>query len=336
THHCIADGASLSIMLSTMTDPTPELKKLQAMTYLKKPVNHNRGISGALERFWGTLLLALYYLWGFITVNLKYAISFASPELKTQLKNPLVGERSHAWTKTTTVADVKLVGKAFEGTVNDVMTTAISGALRRYLLDGDQWTADQLRPLHLASPVNVRTPDDYDADYILRNMFGFVITTSPIDEADPIERLKIIRKNMLAIKRSPEQTLAYRSALLLARASASFQQRVMRFTNQYISYVCTNVAGPNIPMLMTGVPVVYGLGVVPPPPTVGLGFAIWSYYGMLRTAATVDIGTGVDGWKLCKYLDEELDFMISLAKDKLAADALAGPKATNAGEKKTQ
>ena len=56
-----------------------------------------------------------------------------------------------------------------------------------------------------------------------------------------------------------------------------------------------------------------GLGLVPPPPAIGLGFAIWSYYGALRITITTDTGIEVDPWRLGDLFAEEVCHGILIA-----------------------
>jgi hypothetical protein len=45
---------------------------------------------------------------------------------------------------------------------------------------------------------------------------------------------------------------------------------------------------------------------VPPPNNIGLGYAIWSYYGDLRVTISADTGIEVDPWRLAELFEEEV------------------------------
>jgi hypothetical protein len=49
---------------------------------------------------------------------------------------------------------------------------------------------------------------------------------------------------------------------------------------------------------------------VPPPNNIGLGYAIWSYYGDLRVTISADTGIEVDPWRLAELFEEEVSAMV--------------------------
>ena len=48
-------------------------------------------------------------------------------------RGPLQVEKQVAWADPIAVEDVKAIGKALGGTINDVLLTAVAGAMGRYL-----------------------------------------------------------------------------------------------------------------------------------------------------------------------------------------------------------
>ncbi|KNC85850.1 hypothetical protein SARC_01996 [Sphaeroforma arctica JP610] len=319
-HHCIGDGASISILMTQLCDPKTDVK--ESLTMEPDTVHKTLGDNVMDEftvfvRFIGA---ALFYIWGYLVFQVKYGLAFSTPELPTQLKNQLTGKRRVAWTNTIQVSDIKTIGKRLGGTVNDILMAATAGALRRSLLESKvgEWNDANLKSLRLACPVNVRGAGDYDINDIMHNMFGFVVTKSPIDEPNRTRRLEIVTENMRAIKRTPEQRLAYESSKVLARFPPSIQKAVLKFTNGAISYISSNVQGPSTELYISGAEVEYALGVVPPPPTVGLGVAIWSYNGTLRVSFSVDEGVKFNPWDLAAKVESEIAeyYQTATAQDK--------------------
>jgi hypothetical protein len=95
------------------------------------------------------------------------------PDPETILKGGLDVPKQAAWSAAVPLEDIKSVGKMIGGTVNDVVLTAVSGALRRYMLDHGQ-EVDALN-LRAVVPVNLR-PIQLDVN--LGNRVGLVFLSS--------------------------------------------------------------------------------------------------------------------------------------------------------------
>ena len=106
------------------------------------------------------------------------------PDPSTIFKGPLGIPKRVAWSEPVAVDDVKEIGRALQGTVNDVLLSAMTGGLRRYLEAKGKKT-DGLN-FRAAMPVNLRSLDDM-AD--LGNQFGLIFLSLPVGIADPVERL---------------------------------------------------------------------------------------------------------------------------------------------------
>jgi diacylglycerol O-acyltransferase / wax synthase len=99
--------------------------------------------------------------------------------------NTTTDERTHRNLAMTSLdlAEVKRIGKARDGTVNDVFLSIVGGALRRYVaIDHEPPTA----PLRAAVPVNLRTGDEDDQS---TNIITVVAALVRVDIDDPVERL---------------------------------------------------------------------------------------------------------------------------------------------------
>ena len=68
------------------------------------------------------------------------------------LQGPLVPGKQRTWTRPVPVQAVQAAGAATGSTVNDLMLTAITSALRRYLLEHDALAAEVI----VIVPVNLR------------------------------------------------------------------------------------------------------------------------------------------------------------------------------------
>src|SRR5690606_24051519 len=95
---------------------------------------------------------------------------------------PAVAKRV-AWAEALPLDEVKTIGRALGGSVNDVLLSCVAGALGRYLRDkGDDTDGVTLRAL---VPVNLRP---IEKAYRLGNQFGLVFLDLPIGIENPVER----------------------------------------------------------------------------------------------------------------------------------------------------
>ena len=109
------------------------------------------------------------------------------------------------WCEPVKLDRIKAIGKAMSGTVNDVMLAAVSGALRRYLVEAGERVYPRLS-IRAMVPVSIRRPHEMDQ---LNNRFGLVLLSLPVGIEDPLERLLVLKRRMDAIKGTPEAAVAF-------------------------------------------------------------------------------------------------------------------------------
>jgi diacylglycerol O-acyltransferase len=147
------------------------------------------------------------------------------------------------------LADYKRVKDALGGTVNDVVLTVVSGALRTWLHDrGVQTEGLELRAL---VPVSVRTKDQ-------RNTLGNQLTVMrgplPVYIADPVARLQFIRHAMDGLKESKQAVGAATLAAVnnLAPPTVLAQASRLNFSTRLFNLIVTNIPGPQFPLYVLG------------------------------------------------------------------------------------
>ncbi len=102
------------------------------------------------------------------------------PDPDTVLRGELGVTKRAAWSAPVPLQDVKTVGRRLGGTVNDVLLTAMTGALRRYM--EMRGKSPDGANVHAAVPVDLRPAG---AEGELGNQIGFVFLSLPVDMADP-------------------------------------------------------------------------------------------------------------------------------------------------------
>ena len=144
---------------------------------------------------------------------------------------------------------VKATARAQGATVNDVLLAAVSGALRRHLLD----MGGQPRAIRTLVPVNLR-PLDQPIPRELGNCFGLVFLTLPVDVPERGERLRELTRRMSAIKGSPEGPVSYAILKTMGFTPQQVERHIVDIFTTKVSAMMTNVPGPPEIVHLAGTP----------------------------------------------------------------------------------
>ncbi len=145
--------------------------------------------------------------------------------------------------------DMKAIKDALGGTVNDVVLAVVAGALRRlYEFRGEPTEGATLR---VQVPVSIRTREERGA---FGNRVTQVVAPLPIGVADPVQRLRVVRRAMDGVKESKQAlgatTIAgmqdFAPPTILAQASR------LNFNNRMFNLLVTNVPGPQVALYALG------------------------------------------------------------------------------------
>lgn len=142
----------------------------------------------------------------------------------------------------------KRIGKASGCTVNDVVLTVCSGALRDYLIE-HRALPDE--PLTAMVPVSLRKDDSAGG-----NQIGAILCNLATDEPDPAKRLERISRSMADGKKlfaglSPIQ-IQLLSAMNIAPLGLAPIPGVANHTRPAFNLVISNVPGPRQPLYFNG------------------------------------------------------------------------------------
>ncbi len=187
---------------------------------------------------------------------------FSAP--RSPLNGSLSSRRRYA-SVSVPLADIKLVRRTFDATVNDVLLATVAGSLRRYLILKDSLPES---PLVAMVPVSTRSEDDPD----MGNRISGMLISLATDVADPVERLAAISACTRAAKEQESLTnghLLEDVAHLTPPAIASRAVRlisglrVLDRVRPPFSLVMSSVPGPPMSLWCAGSKVV-GLNPVGP------------------------------------------------------------------------
>ncbi len=209
------------------------------------------------------------------------ALPLSAP--RTSFNSTLSGRRQVALTAIG-LADVKRLKNATGTTVNDVVLAVCTGALRRFLLDGDELPD---KPLVAVVPVSVH-PDD-DAPYG-SNKVSSMFVQLPAHLDDPLERLMAIREGTKGAKEEHNALGAdmlvnwaqHASPNTFAAAARLYSR--MRLADRHrpvANLIVSNVPGPDFPLYLAGAEMVAGFPLGPVMDGLCLNITIMSYRGTL-------------------------------------------------------
>lgn len=326
-HHCYADGIALVRVMLSMTDAGP--RGPRAMPFdasgspartadpmddwfgpLKRSIGSARSVGRQLLRQGLEVLadpeqaVALAARGGELTGEIA-RLAAMREDSPTRFKGrPDVAKRV-AWATPLSLDDVKVVGRALDASVNDVLLSCVAGALRDYLVEhGDAVDALTLRAL---VPVNLRP---MEKAYRLGNRFGLVFLDLPIGIENPIERLYAVRENMRALKDSHQPLLAFGLLAAMGAGPQFVQDALLKSLARNASAVMTNVPGPQTPLFLAGSRIEEMMFWVPQAGDIGLGVSILSYNGHVRFGVVADRGLCADPGRISAKFGDEFEKVV--------------------------
>jgi WS/DGAT/MGAT family acyltransferase len=187
--------------------------------------------------------------------------------------------------------DAKLVKNTFGGTVNDVILTAVSGALRTFLLSRGVNT-DGLE-LSALVPVSIRGESDRGQ---LGNKIAVLRGSLPVHVADPVARLGVVTSAMGALKRS-KQAITTESFLAAQDFLPPMVLPIVTRLNvspRMFNVMVTNIPGPQFPLYVLGREILELYPIALLQPNHALAIAITSYHGQLNFGVLGDYDALVD------------------------------------------
>jgi WS/DGAT/MGAT family acyltransferase len=217
---------------------------------------------------------------------------------------PIGSGRRYTWVERP-LDEVRAVRRVLGGTLNDVVLSAVAGALRRHLLRRGEDPAT----LRAMVPVSVRDPGPAGE---LGNRVTSLFGSLPVDVADPLERLAEVRAMMGELKRSDQGEGG--QALMAAGDLAPpplLGVGARRFASpRLFNLTVTNIPGPQVPLYLLGREMVGLHPIVPLAPDHALGVAILSFNGRLSFGLLGDFDALWDLDDLAADVGDALDELL--------------------------
>lgn len=233
-------------------------------------------------------------------------IPFQAP--RTSFNATITPHRRFAYTSVS-LDRVKEIKHATGVKVNDVVLALCSGALRRYLLDGDELPAS---PLIAQVPVSLRVEGDLEAGTKVGAMFASLATN--VD--GPLERLQAIHESTQGAKEMQKALAAEKimgisetapPAMINLAARTYTLAGLDRSIPPIMNLIISNVPGPPFPIYCAGAKIVSLYPMGPLLYGTGVNITVFSYedhvdFGFMTCRDLVP-----EPWKLVDGIQEAMD-----------------------------
>lgn len=294
-HHAIGDGVALMMVLLSLTDTVADAgETINPLHRFFADPGHMEDATSFGQRVIPEIMRLLVLpieamakvpplLRFFAKAKALLRLLLLPPDARTPFKGRLAVEKRAAWSEPIAVDDVKAVGQALGGTINDVLLAAMAGGLRRYLAQfGEPRHSLSVRA---AMPVSLRPLEELSS---LGNQFGLTFLPVPIGIADPVERLRALRRRADALKHSAEPWVALGFLRFMGASPEWLQRIILALFGAKATAVMTNVPGPRQTLYLGGRAIREIFFWVPQAGKLALGISIFSYAGQVRLGIAAD------------------------------------------------
>jgi WS/DGAT/MGAT family acyltransferase len=326
-HHCMIDGVSGVQLLAVMFDPTPNPPPVpppEPGDDDRRPLpSVPRRLARALREGVAAGSAHAHTLLDWAR-NPRRAVAdvsdaadavaqllrvFLAPTPRTPFNGHVSTLRRVLWT-TLSLHDAKGTKNRLGGTVNDVVLTVITGALRAYL-EARGFSPDRME-LRAMLPVNVRAEHEH---LHLGNRVSMMVAPLPVGIRDPLERYHQVCTATTLLKRSGQAGRMSRVIDLLALLPPPLQKPLgwVPVQTAPVNTICTNVPGPAVSLYVQGKRLEVLVPIVPLAQGVGLAFAILSYADAFTIGITFDPALVQDAERLPGLLQEAAEELRRLA-----------------------
>ena len=296
-HHCMIDGASGVDLAYIMMSPTPEVPELEEpqafipraapsrLELFRDEARRQAGIPLQVVSDFRQFTADAEDLGEEVRTRAKAVVKMlgmGTSADETPMNGRVGPHRRFDWLQCR-LDDLKAIRKAWSCTINDVVLTIVTGAVREHLLARGCDPAEI--SFRVSSPVSTRTEAERGT---LGNKVSSWIVELPIDRADPHEQLDAIHEATRELKES-RQALGVAMMMQVAEWTPSTLLSLgAQSMSGPINTIVTNVPGPQVPLYFHGARVRGIYPMVPLMEGMGLGIAVTSYAGTMNFGFNAD------------------------------------------------
>ncbi len=312
-HHSLADGLGVVALVNILFDSTPVVSPPPPKPRTRRPKQPAskpsllgavvNGIRSSVEHFVTAELGLLDFAQNLLKDRSRLAgAASLFPEAlgaveRLPFNKPCSGDRKFCWAELS-LTDAKAVKTAAGGRVNDVVLTALTRAVARYVeLHGQTVTR---RLIRIVCPVNLRG----DTGESLGNQITFMPVALPMDIKDPVSHLRAVASRTEAAKEVRSAELITIAASFLGAAPPPIQAAMWRGISNVIlplplfNMICTNLQGSPIPLYCQGSRMIAAYPQVPTGYELGINCAVHSYCDKLQFGFIADAHVAPDVGRL--------------------------------------
>jgi diacylglycerol O-acyltransferase / wax synthase len=217
---------------------------------------------------------------------------------------------------------VKAIKNELRVTVNDVVVSLATTAVRDWLLERDALPDD---PLVAMVPVSVRTEEERGA---FGNRVSTMIVPIPTNEPDPRRRLirthELLRSAKERHRALPADLLTDATSFIppaVAALAARTTVDILGRLRPPINVIISNVPGPREPLYCAGAQLQANFPVSAVVPGVGLNITVLSYRDHIDFGIVADREQVDDTWSLMRSASDALDELEELVLGDRSADS---------------
>ena len=310
-HHCVADGIAGVGIMNVLLDATPDVPRLPRKKFrfrVPPPRDPINSLTDGVVNSCGDFVTRILSAWADVldmTERMATNGGSVAPDQSSHLLPEITalterlrfnvlyrGPQKFAWADIP-LAEVKAIRQICGASVNDVILTLVTAAIRRYLqLHGDQVKG---RLLRMMVPVNLRANDSPGE---LGNRITILPVTVPLDIRNPRRLLAAVHKRTEFLKHSHAAELVSLAGGLIGMFPNAMQAMVGPMVSQVsftpFNMVCTNVPGPQYPLYLLGHKMIRWYPYVPVGGEMAVNCAILSYDGTMYFGFSGDVHAAPD------------------------------------------
>jgi WS/DGAT/MGAT family acyltransferase len=305
-HHCLVDGVAgvrlLQEILRGVPDATlpPRLawspERAPGLSLLADEVTHRaRGLTTLRRRIPGEPRRLARALAALLWRSLHPASEAGI--------NPLrIGHRRAVARLAVPMAEVLRTKRQHGVTVNDVVLAAVTGGVRRFLLERGV-AISRLRDFRAMVPASTH---ELSSTTLSGNRVALMLARLPLDEPDAERRLRLVHEITVGLKARADEIAA--GELLVQVSDVTIPSILpgvlaLSLAQRGFNVVVTNIPGPPFPLYLLGARLVSFHPVVNLWPRQTFGVALISYDGTLHVAVSADPDAVPDLAALVRGLD---------------------------------
>jgi len=299
-HHAAIDGVSGAELTAALHDTEPDAQPPppeHAWTPEREPSSLELAVRTAANnfrqpfRFARVLRRTLPPLARVLRRNPDVEVESSATVPRTRFNGPVSPHRVVEG-RCFSLQDIRDIRKRVPGaTVNDVVLSVCSGALRRYLEQHGELPKESLVAM---APISVRSKSQHGS---AGNRVSAMSVTLFSDIADPLERLEKVHRGTQSSKATAAamgaETMTDITQVLPGSLSGLAARLYTRLglanrVRPFLNTVITNVPGPQIPLYFSGAKMVALYGMGPIMDGMGIIHPVFSYAGRISIAVTAD------------------------------------------------